>query len=224
MERAYRNIGYILLALLPIFIAGFWIPYFSEIPRFDPSITVSVHLHALLLFAWIVLLVLQPLAIRIGAYNLHRNLGRMSYILMPLIVISAIAMIHKEYREHVAGGMRSSAALAAEFLSLSQLALLGIFYCSAIVHIRRRQAAAHMRYMICIALVLLPAGLARTFGYWLDIRQSSAQSYCLAIIDLSLVGLIWFDRARHFVARPYIQALAAYVAIEASWVALGRPI
>jgi hypothetical protein len=44
MERAYRNLGYFLLALLPIFIAGFWIPYLSEIPAFDPSITPPVGL------------------------------------------------------------------------------------------------------------------------------------------------------------------------------------
>jgi len=67
MESAYRNIGYFLLALPLIFVAGFWIPYFSEIPRFDPSITVPVHVHAVLLFAWIVLLVVQPLAVRTGA-------------------------------------------------------------------------------------------------------------------------------------------------------------
>jgi hypothetical protein len=39
MERAYRNPGYFLLALL-----------LSEIPAFDPSITLSVHIHAMLLF------------------------------------------------------------------------------------------------------------------------------------------------------------------------------
>jgi hypothetical protein len=64
MESAYRNVGYFLLALPLVFVAGFWIPYLSEIPRFEPSITVPVHLDALLLFAWIVLLVVQPLAIR----------------------------------------------------------------------------------------------------------------------------------------------------------------
>jgi hypothetical protein len=48
MERSYRNLGYVLLLLLPIFIAGFWIPYFSEIPRFDESITTAVHIHAAL--------------------------------------------------------------------------------------------------------------------------------------------------------------------------------
>jgi hypothetical protein len=224
MERAYRNIGYFLLALLPIFVAGFWVPYFSEIPQFEPSITVPVHLHALLLFAWIVLLVVQPVAIRIGAFSLHRVLGRVSYVLMPLIVVSAVAMIYKEYQEHLAGGMRSGAAQAAEFLSASQLVLLGIFYCSAILRIKRRDVAAHMRYMICIALVLLPAGLARTFGYWFDVRQSLSQTYCLMVIDLCLICLIRFDRNRHLAARPYIHALAAYVVIEAGWVALGRPV
>jgi hypothetical protein len=139
-------------------------------------------------------------------------------------VASAVAMVHKEYHEHLTNGTRSGAALAAEFLSISQLVLLGIFCCSAVIHIKRREVAAHMRYMIRIALVLLPAGLARTFGYWFDVRQSLSQTYCLAIIDLCLIGLIWFDRNRHMVARPYIQALSAYTIIEVSWVALGRPI
>jgi hypothetical protein len=224
MESAYRNVGYFLLALPLVVLAGFWIPYLSEIPRFEPSITVPVHLHALLLFAWIVLLVVQPLAIRTGAYGLHRVLGRISYVLMPLIVASAVAMIHKEYHEHLASGMRSGGALAAEFLSVTQLALLGIFYCLAIIRIKRHEVAAHMRYMICIALALLPAGLARTLGYWFDVRQSHSQTYCLIVIDLCLIGLVWFDRNRHLAARPYIQALAAYVIIEASWVALGRPV
>ena len=224
METAYRNIGYWLLVLPPIFVAGFWIPYFSEIPHFDPSITIPVHLHALLLFAWIVLLGIQPLAIRRGAFRLHRVLGRISYVVMPLIAVSAMAMVDKEYHEHVADGMRPGAALAAEFLSVCQLVLLGIFYCAAVVQIRRREVPAHMRYMICIALVLLPAGLARTFGYWFDFRQSLSQTYCLVVIDLCLIGLIWFDRTRHLVGRPYIRALAAYLVMEASWVALGRPV
>jgi hypothetical protein len=224
MDRAYCNVGFFLLALPLTMVAGFWIPYFSEIPRFDPSITVPVHIHALLLFAWVVLLVVQPLAIRGGAFGLHRVLGRLSYVLMPLIVVFAAAMIRKEYLGHLAGGMRPGAALAAEILSISQLALLGIFYCSAIVRIKRREVTAHMRYMICIALILLPAGLARTFGYWFDVRQRISQTYCLTLIDLCLIGLIWFDRSRGLAARPYVQALAAYIVIEASWIALGRPV
>ena len=64
MERAYRNLGYVLTVLLPIFVAGFWIPYLSEIPHFDQSITAAVHIHAVLLFTFLILLIVQPLAIR----------------------------------------------------------------------------------------------------------------------------------------------------------------
>src|SRR5580692_6987808 len=105
MQSAYRNVGYILLLLPLVVIAGFWIPYFSEIPRFDPSITTAVHVHAFLLFAWVALLVIQPLAIRSSSISLHRMLGKASYYLTPLVLIFAIAMLHKEFQEHLASGM-----------------------------------------------------------------------------------------------------------------------
>lgn len=69
MERAYRNLGYVLLAILPVFVAGFWTPYLSEFPSFDKSITATVHVHAALFFSFLGLLIVQPLAIR-QSYNL----------------------------------------------------------------------------------------------------------------------------------------------------------
>jgi hypothetical protein len=67
MERSYRNLGCVLLVLLPIFVAGFWIPYFSEIPHFDETITMAAHVHAASLFCFLLLLIVQPLAIRYRA-------------------------------------------------------------------------------------------------------------------------------------------------------------
>jgi membrane protein YdbS with pleckstrin-like domain len=78
-------------------------------------------------------------------------------------------------------------ARSAEYLSTVQVTLFAVFYCLAIVRIRKRDIAQHMRYMICIALVLLPAGLARTLGYWFGARQSTSQTVCLALIDLCLL-------------------------------------
>lgn len=98
MERVYRNLGCFLLAFLPIFVAGFWIQYLSEIPAFDPFITPPVHVHAVLLFTWIALLVFQPLAIRFRAFSAHRLLGRAFYVVMALIVPFTLTMIWKECR------------------------------------------------------------------------------------------------------------------------------
>jgi hypothetical protein len=184
MERAYRNVGYVLAFLLPIFVAGFWIPYFSEIPHFDDSITVAVHVHAVLLFGFLVLLFVQPLAIRYNAFSLHRTLGKLTNILVPLALIFSVAMLWKEYHEHLGAGATIAAARNAEFLSTVQLLLFGALYGFAIAAIRQRNVATHMRCMICIALVVLPAGLARILGYWFNVRQSSSQVVCLVLIDV----------------------------------------
>ncbi|MGH9733559.1 MAG: hypothetical protein ACRD8A_03075 [Candidatus Acidiferrales bacterium] len=229
MERAYRNLGYVLIVLLPIFIAGFWVPYLSEIPRFDQSISGAVHVHAVLLFSFLGLLIVQPLAIRYKAFSAHRILGKLSNILMPFIVVFSVAVLWKEYHEHLAAGATIGAARNAEFLSAVQLLLFGTLYVVAIAAIRRRDVAMHMRCMICIVLVLLPAGLARMLGYWFDVRQSWSQTVCLIVIDGLLLGLMAFDRnhrsvTRRLTLRPYTLVLSAYIVIEAVWLILGRPI
>jgi hypothetical protein len=224
MERAYRNLGFILLALLPIFVAGFWIPYLSEIPVFEPSITPAVHIHAVLLFAWIGLLVFQPLAIRYRAFSAHRFLGRASYIVMALIVPFTLAMIWKEYHEKLSGGKSVTAALQAEFVSAAQLAVTVSMYVLAIVRIQKRDVPSHMRYMICIALFLLPAGLARTLGYWFNVGLATSQTICLAVIETCLAVLIAFDIRRQLNALPYIMAFLAYNVTAIVWLTLGRPV
>jgi hypothetical protein len=224
MERAYRNLGYFLLALLPIFVAGFWIPYLSQIPAFDPSITPPVHLHAALLFAWIVLLVVQPLAIRYKAFSAHRYLGKASYVVMALIVPFTLAMIWKEYHEKLSDGKSIGFALQAEFISAAQLVITLAMYILAIVRIQKHDVPAHMRYMICIALFLLPAGLSRTLGYWSNMRQVTSQTVSLAVIEACLAALIAFDIRHQLNSRPYVVAFLAYNATTVVWLALGRPV
>ena len=42
MERAYRNLGYVLISLLPIFIAGFWIPCVRQAPAVIQHLIIKV--------------------------------------------------------------------------------------------------------------------------------------------------------------------------------------
>ncbi len=224
MERAYRNLGYVLLGLVPIFVAGFWIPYLSQIPRFDSSITAAVHVHAVLLFLWLGLLIIQPLAIRYRAFGLHRMLGKASYVIMALIVPFAVLMIWKEYHEKIADGQTATYALEAELLSAAQLLVTVALYVLAVLRIRQRDVPAHMRYMISIALLLLPAGLSRTLGYWVDLKQSLSATISLAVIDLCLAGLVILDSRRGYNPRPYVVAFLTYNATAVVWLAMGRPV
>lgn len=224
MERAYRHVGFALLILPAIMIAGFWMPYFGEIPHFDELITPAVHAHAIALFGWIVLIVVQPLLIVGRSFRLHRVLGKFTYVLVPCIVLLSIAMMRKEYGENVAQGATPSGALLSEYLSFIQLMLFAVCYVLAMAHARKRQIGAHLRYMLCIALILLPAGLARTLGYWFEVPQRQSQTACLSAIIGILMGLIVYDRRHGADFTPYLRVLAAYLLIGVIWVVLGRPV
>ncbi len=102
--------------------------------------------------------------------------------------------------------------------------LLIAAYAGAILAIHHRNVATHMRLMICIAFVLLPARLARTFGYRFNLPQSLSQTICVGVIDACLIGLIVFDRSRKATTWPFAAMLGAYLVIEACWFGMGRPI
>lgn len=133
-------------------------------------------------------------------------------------------MVWMEYHERLAVGASQLSALKGEYLSAVGLALIIVFFVLAILQIRRRRVAAHMRYMICIALVLLPAGLARTLGFWFHLPQALSQAMSLGLIDVCLIGLIAYDRYRHLTSKPYFIALAIYMLIEGVWISIGHPV
>lgn len=223
MERAYHNLGYALIALPVVLLAGFYHPYFARLPEYGPPLTAAVHAHAALLVAWVGLLILQPLAIRGRHFELHRRVGRYSYFLVPLIVAFAAAMVVREYGESRSQGSSHAAALAGEYLSIGGLLLLSLFYLLAMARIRRRDTGGHMRYMVCVAISLLPAGIARTLGYWFGVPQVTGQCVSFAVIAICLMALLLYDRHHGSQAAPYRVALACYAAFCTGWLALGRP-
>ncbi|HUP06488.1 MAG TPA: hypothetical protein VMU47_05015 [Caldimonas sp.] len=222
--RAYRNVGYWLLLLPVVIAAGFWVPNLSQAPHFPARITPTVHAHALLLFTWLALLVLQPLLIRSHQMDWHRLLGRLTYILVPLVVAFAIAVIGKDYRDEIASGMTAGAARDSEYLASGGVVLIILFYGLAMLRIRQRNVGAHLRYVVCSAIVLLPAGLSRLLGFGFDIPQGTGQIVSFAAIDLVLLGLIAYDRRHGLSHRPYALALVACALFEGGWTALGFPV
>jgi hypothetical protein len=146
------------------------------------------------------------------------------YAVVALIVPFTVAMIWKEFHEKLSDGQSTAYALQAEFVSAAQPIVTVAMYALAIVRIQKCDVPAHMRYMSCIALFLLPAGLSRTLGYWFGMRPVMSQTICLAVIEACLTALIAFDIRRQLNAWPYVVAFVAYSATAVVWIALGRPV
>ena len=219
--RAFAAVVAVFLAIL---FAGFWIPYFSNFPRFDPDITAVDHVHGAVLFAWVLLLLVQPLAVQFRKHQLHRYLGRASIGAMALVLLTSILVLRKEYGEHLAAGMPDYGALRSEYLSATQLALVVTAYLLSINAALRRNIGAHWRWMAFVLVLLLPAGLARTLGYWFDIPQKESQSICMLVNGAVLTTFLLRDRVARRSTLVFSYASSAYAAVAAGWYMLGRPV
>src|SRR5579863_78993 len=113
MLKHYKNFIYFFLALFVFVLLGFYKPYFSEFPHFDKSITTIVHIHANALILWVVLLVVQPLLIRFRKIRLHRLLGKFTWFLVPVIIVTSVLVIIKQYNEGIEQKMTASESLKA---------------------------------------------------------------------------------------------------------------
>lgn len=188
-------------------IAGFWPSYVSRIAA---ESELRVHIHGAVMFSWLLLLTTQALLIRTGHRAWHRSLGKVSYVLVPLIVLSTLSLSHFRVRE--SGGEPSVDLL---YFLYVQLALLGLFVLSwslAIYH--RRAPQLHARYMACTALAVVDPILARLLNTHLGVDFPTAQFMTYGFVDAVLLWLIAADWRRGPRVSVYPAMLCVFVMVE----------
>ena len=223
MEKQYKNVGYFFMTLIVFVALGFYYPYFSLFPDFK-SITIIVHIHAITLMLWVVILIVQPLLIRFHKYKAHKIIGKFTYFLLPLVIISIIGVIRQGYYEDITEKMTPAQSLKAQFTNIAGIISILIYYTLAIINILKGNVPLHMRYMICLFLEFIPPTFGRTLGYWLNIRQFYTYNISILLSTLILVLLIVADKKRKLNYTPYIVALSLYFVVNGIWYALGHPI
>ena len=200
MEKKYKYLGYFLLILIPLTFAGFFKTYIGQFPNFEEKIDTFIHLHAFIASVWILMLIVQPLLIINKKYPLHRTIGKLSYILFPLLILSFIPQLIK---------IISSEDINFLFFPLSDSILLIVFYSLAIYN--RKTVSKHMRYMIATAIVFLGPTVGRIGGILLEWPVLLSQSVLYGVIYLILISLIFYDRANKRNYNPYLFAFSCYV-------------
>lgn len=223
MEKQYKNLGYYFLTLFVFVALGFYYPYFSLFPEFK-SVTIIIHIHAIALFLWLVILMVQPLLIRYQKYEAHKKLGKFTYFLLPVVIFSMVGVIRQGYLEGLSEKMSSTRSLKAQFTNIVGIFTFLLYYSMAILNILKGNVGLHMRYMICLFLEFVPPTFGRTLGYWLNMRQIYTYSIALLLSAIILFLLIISDKKKKLDYSPYVVALSIYVIVYGSWLALGHPL
>jgi hypothetical protein len=191
--------------LFLVALIAFWPTYLSS-QAFSAS-SVYIHLHATTAALWMLMLVAQPLTVRARRLAWHRLLGRVSYLLAPLVLISIVLLAHSKIRGLT--GEAYAIQTYVLYLQASLALLFGLSYALAIY--TRRTVALHARFMVCTALTLIDPVVIRLM-FWIDPTPSwNYQWLTFGLTDLVLVALIWLERHSRVGRKVFPAMLAVFV-------------
>ena len=194
-------------AFFAVALVAFWPSYLSL--GFSASSELT-HLHAATASLWMLLLVAQPLAIAGRNLPLHRAIGRVSYLLAPLVVASVLLLAHDRIRLAPADFFPIQAYIL--YLQLSLAVLFALSWGLGIA--TRRRTALHARFMVCTALTLVDPVLVR-FMLWVQPQPSwNYQWLTFAVTDLLFVALIVAERRAGRGNAVFPAMLAVFVAAQ----------
>jgi hypothetical protein len=196
------------LLVLAVSVLGFWKPYFSRLTAAQGL----AHLHALMMLAWIGMLVAQPMLIRMRRLAWHRRVGKASYAVVPLMIVSALMLAQS--RMHAAPPQMLHVQQFILYLGVAASFLFVVIWGLGIRY--RRDTALHARFMVATALTLVDPSLARVMIFWVPaVPPPLYQWISFGVVYLVLLLLITLDplpRGR----KAFIGVLALFVTMHAS--------
>ena len=143
--------------ILIISFAGFYKTYLIKFPRFE-GFSFAHHFHGAIMLTWILILIVQPIFIRTKNLEYHRIVGKVSYFIFPLLVLSFFWVTRAAYSRNLPkiGEIEALARMTTgipDMFFISILYGLGIYY--------KNKTSYHIRFFACIGLMILGPGLGR---------------------------------------------------------------
>lgn len=199
-KNTYRLTALMMLVIIIGVQWGFYQPYTSQFPNFINS-TYTIHIHGALLMVWLGLLVVQPMLIYIKKAKLHRSIGKVAFVLGPLIILSMYFVTKDSYLRGV-DVMTESENLGFMALDIRGFFSFAIFWALAMGY--RKTPYANMRYMIGTGILAIGPGVGRGLLASFDITPYVAFTITDGI-DLLIVGtLLGIDLVNKNDYKPYL--------------------
>lgn len=192
--RYYRTILWLVIGVLAVSFLGFYKFYFGFFPRFQNTVWV-VHFHVLVIFCWFAMLISQGFLAKNGNITLHKKIGKLSYILAPLVVLSFVLMANYGQQRHKAPDLLGA--------TIFDGGLFILFYTLAIVN--RKKTDYHAQYMILSALPFINPGLGRFI--------SPAVSLPVEFLLILTLLLVAYRRKKPY--RSYVTAMIGFLILLA---------
>jgi len=177
--------------LIPLLVfAGFARTYYLKGFFATPPLpSFIVHIHGVIMTAWVALFIVQVTLVARRRTKLHQRLGILGAILAGLVVVVGIlTALYAAAR----GATPGPPPLAFLIVPFGDMLVFGILV-GAALHYRKR-LDIHKRLMLLAATAMLPPSIARIP---LDVITSNGPLAFFGLTDLCVIGFVVFDTIRH---------------------------
>jgi len=182
----YTNSGVVSIGLLLISVIAFWPTYYAII--FNSEF--YIYLHAFFAVLWFGMLIIQPYLIKSRRIDLHRLIGKLSYVIAPMVVVSIILLAHN--RINLASEAFHSFQAYILYLQISLAVVFAITFGLAIYY--RKTKPIHARFMVATSLTFIDPIFARLINTYAPDAVSSNQWITFSLINVILIALSIMDR------------------------------
>ena len=118
-EGFYKNAYLYFLLAFAVTVAGFWPSYFSRLTETGAA----HHFHGITASLWMLILIAQPLLYRLNKMELHKFIGRSTFLLVPLLIIGGVIMMNMMLNNERCGPLAYQLAFIDLFVLLQFLLL-----------------------------------------------------------------------------------------------------
>lgn len=207
MDKIYKHSEWLILAVILLIIWGFSKSYFLLFPDFAGVVGVE-HLHFILLAVWCLILFAQPLLIKYKKLEIHRMLGKFTFLLVPLILYSIFLVTRMSFYSKAAE-ISHEQNLGRLAIQLPDIATFAFFYILAIVY--KKNTKYHLRFMLATAFLMFGPAIFRVFRDYFGIVPIVSSEYTFIASDILCLGFLLFDVYKKQPYQPFLIILIAFL-------------
>lgn len=198
----YRHAPFFVGVVLLTVLVGFWASYWSP----AGAIPVAFHVHAITSITWLLLLIVQQVAIQRRHNALHKQLGLSSFVLFPLLMAGFMMIVDVSAQRYAAPQSPFDLHNTPSFGIGTFMAMAGYMTMFYLALKHRRNVKLHAGYMLATPVILFESPFSRVLGEhlpWLNVIGSEGPQEVLDTILVSDLIATAFALSLYFMHRKH---------------------
>jgi hypothetical protein len=209
-RRSDRRLFALVAVAFPLIVLiGFSRTYYLKFAFGDPAVrSPLVHLHGLLMTAWVVFFITQVVFIRTKHARVHMRTGMIAIGLAVLMIIVGFFTAVAAAKNPSAAAPPGIPPLSFMAVPLFDMVMFAGLFAAAIYY--RKRPAAHKRLMLLTVINFLPPAIAR---FPVDSLQALGPLFFFGVPAVLAIGLLIYDTRRNGkLSRPFLIGAIALIA------------